>query len=64
MKINLDKFMSFTPENLEMIGTKIQKTHKKKQLMEFKRSAFEKARAKHKIKLCGTIEKSEIKSKI
>ena len=46
MTINLNKFMSFTPENLEMIDTKIQKTYKKKQLMEFKRRAFDKARAK------------------
>ena len=48
MKPKLNKFMSFTPENLEMIGTKIQKTHKKKQLMEFKKRAFDKARNKPK----------------
>ena len=48
MKPKLNKFMSFTPENLEMIGTKIQKNHKKEQLIGLKRDAFHKMRSRKK----------------
>ena len=54
MKPNLTKYMPLTVENLTLIGKKIEKTQKKKRLLEMKRNAFHKMRNRNKINRCGT----------